>query len=174
IASGKSTAQKAGTARGLLTCYRWRRSRERGDDARKVRRGNRKWLGRFTTHCNSPWMEKPIVFLSHSSRDSKTLNRLKFELENKTHGTIDFFLSCDGESIPFGRNWVATIQEALEKAKLTFVFLSRHSLNSGWVHFESGFVYGKDIRVIPVAMPGVDFGKLSPPLSLLQGFNLHS
>jgi hypothetical protein len=63
-------------------------------------------------------MEKPIVFLSHSSRDSQALNRLKVALEEKTHGTIDFFLSSDGESIPFGRNWVAAIQQALDRAHL--------------------------------------------------------
>ena len=119
-------------------------------------------------------MEKPIVFLSHSSKDSKTLNRLKSALEKKTHGTIDFFLSSDGESIPFGRNWVAAIQRALERATLTFVFLSPQSVGSGWVHFESGFVFGKGIKVIPLAMPGLDLSKVPPPLNLLQGFNLHS
>ena len=119
-------------------------------------------------------MEKPIVFLSHSSSDSKVLTRLKTALEKKTHNTIDFFLSSDGESIPFGKNWVATIQQALERANLTFVFISPQSVNSGWVHFESGFVYGKGIKVIPVAMPGIDLGKVPAPLNLLQGFNIHS
>jgi hypothetical protein len=119
-------------------------------------------------------MDKPIVFLSHSSKDSEALNRLKTALEAKTHGTIDFFLSSDGESIPFGRNWVATIQQALERATLTFVFLSPQSVNSGWVHFESGFVYGKGIKVIPVAMPGLDLKQVPAPLNLLQGFNVHS
>jgi hypothetical protein len=123
---------------------------------------------------DSAFMGKPIVFLSHSSRDSKALARLKSVLEKKTHNTVDFFLSSDGESIPFGKNWVATIQQALERANLSFVFISPQSVNSGWVHFESGFVYGKGIKVVPVAMPGIDLERVPAPLNLLQGFNIHS
>ena len=119
-------------------------------------------------------MAKPIVFLSHSSKDSAALIRLKAGLEVKTNGTIDFFLTSDGESIPFGRNWIATIQNALDNAKLAFVFLSPHSVGSGWVHFESGFMYAKNIAVVPVGMPKINLAKVPPPLGLLQGFNVHS
>lgn len=119
-------------------------------------------------------MEKPIVFLSHSSKDAKVMQRLKECLEAKTHGTIQFFLSCDGESIPFGRNWVATIQDALEHASLAFVFISPHSAMSSWVNFETGYMYAKKIRVVPVAILGIDLGKIPPPINLLQGFNIHS
>jgi hypothetical protein len=119
-------------------------------------------------------MDKPTVFLSHSSKDSEQLVRLKEKLDKKTSGTIDFFLSSDGESIPFGRNWVATLQDALEKTKVCFVFLTPNSALSSWIYFESGYIYSKKIRVIPVALPGVDLAKIPPPLGLLQGFNVHS
>lgn len=119
-------------------------------------------------------MDKPIVFLSHSSKDAQILNRLKVGLDKKTNGTIDFFLSSDGESIPFGRNWVSSIEGALDKAKLAFLFLSPNSVSSEWVHFEAGFMYAKSISVVPVAMPPLNLSKVRPPLSLLQGFNIHS
>jgi hypothetical protein len=119
-------------------------------------------------------MDKPTVFLSHSSKDGEALQRLKSLLEAKTNGTIEFFLSSDGESIPFGKNWVATIEQALGRAKIMFVFLSPHSIGSGWIHFESGFSYSKGINVVPVAMPGLDLRNIPAPLSLLQGFNIHS
>jgi hypothetical protein len=118
-------------------------------------------------------MNKPTVFLSHSSKDSELLARLKEKLDKKTSGTIDFFLSSDGESIPFGRNWVATLQDALERTKICFVFLTPNSALSSWIYFESGYIYSKKIRVIPVAFPGVDLAKIPPPLGLLQGFNIH-
>jgi hypothetical protein len=118
-------------------------------------------------------MNKPTVFLSHSSKDSELLGRLKDKLDKKTNGTIDFFLSSDGESIPFGRNWVATLQDALERTKICFVFLTQNSALSSWIYFESGYIYSKKIRVIPVALPGVDLAKIPPPLGLLQGFNIH-
>lgn len=119
-------------------------------------------------------MEKPIVFLSHSSRDKKGLSRLREMLIEKTGGTIDFFLSSDGQSIKVGRNWVHKVEEALKKAKIMFVFVTPNSIGSSWMLFESGFAYCKGIRVIPTGFLGVDITTLSPPLSLLEGFNIRS
>lgn len=119
-------------------------------------------------------MSKPIVFFSHSSRDKHTLACLKELVVEKAGGSIDIFLSSDGQSIPLGRNWVHRIQEALEEARLMLVFISPNALRSNWVFFESGFAYAKDIQVVPVGILGFDLGKLSPPLSLLQGFNITS
>ena len=119
-------------------------------------------------------MKKPIVFFSHSSKYKKFLARLKDMVVKKTGNSIDIFLSSDGESIPLGRNWVHTIQKALEEASLMFVFISPHSLRSNWLFFESGFAYSRGIKVVPVGILGVDLGTLPPPLSLLQGFNVTS
>ena len=119
-------------------------------------------------------MNKPIVFFSHSSKDKKFLARLKEMVVKKTGNSIDIFLSSDGESIPLGRNWVHTIQKALEESSLMFVFISPHSLRSNWLFFESGFAYSRDIKVVPVGILGVDLETLPPPLSLLQGFNVTS
>ncbi len=87
---------------------------------------------------------------------------------------MDVFLSTDGQSIPLGRNWVHKIEEALEHAGFMVVFVTPNSLRSNWIFFESGFVYGKKTRVVPVGFLGVDLAALSPPLSLLQGFNITS
>ncbi len=73
-------------------------------------------------------MEKPIVFLSHSSKNKRELTALKQLLDRKAVGFIDFFLSSDGESIPLGTNWVQRLNEALKKTKLMFVFVSRDAL----------------------------------------------
>jgi hypothetical protein len=119
-------------------------------------------------------MEKPIVFLSHSSRDKIPLAALKQILDERAAGSLNFFLSSDGESIKFGRNWVVRVSDALAQSKLMFVFLSPHSADSKWIHFEAGCAYAHDIRVVPVCLPGIDLNRITPPLSLLQGFNLHS
>ena len=121
----------------------------------------------MTTH-------KPTIFLSHSSRDKQSLIRLKSMLSEKTNDTMEIFLSTDGESIQLGRNWVHKIQDALERAKIVFVFLSPASLQSKWLYFESGFSYSKGIRVIPVGVLGVDLQDIPPPLGLLQGFNIRN
>ena len=119
-------------------------------------------------------MTRPILFFSHSGRDQKQLTRLKQLFVEKTGGSIEVFLSSDGQSIPFGRNWVYSVQEALEGAKLMIVFVTPNSLRSSWMYFESGYVYSKNIRVVPVGFIGVDLSTLPPPLSLLQGFNITS
>ncbi len=112
------------------------------------------------------------MFFSHASRDEKPLRQLKDLFLAKVGGTVEVFLSSDGQSIPLGRNWVHRIQQALESAKLMVVFVTPHSLGSNWIFFESGFAYAKGIRVVPVGLEGVDLGSLGPPLGLLQGFNI--
>src|SRR5438094_484524 len=119
-------------------------------------------------------MAKPIVFLSHSSKDKDDLARLKELLSKRAAGSIDFFLSSDGQSIRLGSNWVVSISDALDKAKLMFLFLTTDSADSKWIHFEAGHANAKKIQVVPVCLPGMDLGHMTPPLSLLQGFNLHS
>lgn len=116
--------------------------------------------------------ETPVVFLSHSSRDKSLLVRFRSMLEVKSGGRLALFLSCDGQSIPFGRNWVYAVEDALRLCQLMFVFLSPASLRSHWTLFEAGFAYAKRIKVVPVGILGIDLSTVPPPLSLLQGFNV--
>lgn len=117
-------------------------------------------------------MEKAVVFFSHSSIDTEAINYLKERIIQFTGKAIEIFLSSDGQSIPLGSNWIHKIEEGLEKAKIMFVFISKDSINSSWIYFESGYSYSKKIKVIPVGINGADISKLRPPLSLLQGFNI--
>jgi hypothetical protein len=119
-------------------------------------------------------MEKPVIFFSHSSKDKEYLLTLKNKLLTKTSNTIEIFHSSDGESIPFGNNWLHKIEEKLMNSKIMFVFISPNSVRSNWIYFESGFSYSKGIKVIPIGIDGIDIGKLAPPINLLQGFNIYS
>lgn len=116
--------------------------------------------------------KKPAIFFSHASKDRESLLALKSALDRITGESLDIFLSSDGQSIPFGENWVHSIEEGLNKAEIMFVFVTQNSLQSDWIFFESGFAYSKGIKVIPVGI-GVDVGTLRPPLSLMQGFNIN-
>lgn len=119
-------------------------------------------------------MEKQTIFFSHSSKDEKFLTEIKNKLLKITSNTIKIFQSSDGESIPFGNNWVHKIEENLNNSKLMFVFISPNSIKSNWIYFESGFSYSKGIKVIPIGINGIDIGQLAPPINLLQGFNITS
>ena len=118
-------------------------------------------------------MNKPTVFFSHSSKDKDLVLLIKNKVENITKKTINIFMSSDGQSIPFGTNWIHKIEDGLNESKIMFVFVTNNSIDSGWIYFESGFAYSKNIKVIPIGI-GVDIGKISAPLSLLQGFNVTS
>lgn len=117
-------------------------------------------------------MSKPSIFFSHSAKDGSVLAKLKKAVSDATGNTFDIFLSSDGQSIPFGRNWVYEIQDALERTSAVFVFLSPQSIASNWIFFESGYAYSKNIRVIPVGIMGVSIGAVPPPLGLLNGFDI--
>ena len=119
-------------------------------------------------------ISKPVVFFSHSSRDSKALIKLKELILDKVDNKIDIFLTCDGQSIRFGTNWVSEIENALDRASIFFVFLTESSIMSKWVHFEAGYGYRRNVNVIPVGFLGVEISSLSPPLGLLQGFTIES
>jgi hypothetical protein len=118
-------------------------------------------------------MERPIIFFSHSSKDKIPLAKLKELILNKCNNSIDIFLSSDGQSIPFGKNWEHQIEEALNKSTTFFIFLTPNSLNSQWVYFEAGHAYSRKRDVVPIGIFGLDLNSLKPPLNLLQGFNIN-
>lgn len=118
-------------------------------------------------------MNKPTLFFSHSSKDKEMVLSIKTKLDIATGGVMEIFMSSDGQSIPFGTNWIHKIEEGLQAAKIMFVFVTQNSISSGWIYFEAGYAYSKGIQVIPVGI-GVDIGSLKAPLNLLQGFNILS
>lgn len=118
-------------------------------------------------------MSKPTLFFSHSSKDKDIILTIKNKVMEYTSNTIDIFQSSDGESIPFGTNWIHKIEEGLESARVMFVFVTENSISSGWIYFEAGYAYSKGIHVIPVGL-GVSVGDLKAPLNLLQGYNITS
>ena len=118
-------------------------------------------------------MDKPTIFFSHSSQDSLAILPIKNRVAEITANVIDIFMSSDGQSIPFGHNWIHKIEEGLNNAQIMFVFVTPTSINSAWIYFEAGFAYSKGIEVIPVGV-GVNIGQLKAPLNLLQGFDITS
>lgn len=118
-------------------------------------------------------MSKPTVFFSHSSKDKDMISIIKNKIMQYTSNTLEIFQSSDGESIPFGTNWIHKVEEGLKEAKVMFVFVTEKSISTGWIYFEAGYAYSKDVHVIPVGI-GVSVGDLKAPLNLLQGFNITS
>lgn len=118
-------------------------------------------------------MDKPTIFFSHSSKDRDLILPIRNKIVDITGGTMDIFMSSDGQSIPLGRNWVSKIEEGLKNAQIMFIFVTPNSIKSDWIYFEAGYAYSKDIEVIPVGI-GIHIGELKAPLNLLQGFDVLS
>ena len=118
-------------------------------------------------------MNKPTIFFSHSSLDKEVVKYLKDKLIEYTGGTVQIFVSSDGESIPFGKNWLSTIEHGLEESKIMFLLVTPNSINNLWLSFEAGFGYSKNIRVIPLCFK-VSVSDLKYPLGMLQGYDLQS
>ena len=74
-------------------------------------------------------MDKPVIFFSHSSKDRDIILPLKDKLGKITSGTVDIFMSSDGQSIPFGSNWIHKVEEGLKEARIMFVFVTLLHLN---------------------------------------------
>jgi len=119
-------------------------------------------------------MNKPIVFISHATKDKDILNKLLRLLQRNCSNTVTFFLSSDGQSVQFGSNWVYSIEKALNECNLLLSFISPNSVKSQWLLFEMGVAYSRKIKVVPIGILGIDLARLPPPISLLQGFNLAS
>ncbi|MDG9311049.1 toll/interleukin-1 receptor domain-containing protein, partial [Streptococcus pneumoniae] len=74
-------------------------------------------------------MNKPTVFFSHSSLDKEIAKSLKDKLIEYTGGTVQIFVSSDGESIPFGKNWLSTIERGLEESRIMFLLVTPNSID---------------------------------------------
>lgn len=115
---------------------------------------------------------KSSIFLSHSSKDKEMATALRTLILKKTRNMLNVFCSSDGESIPFGRNWVHTIEKGLSQSISLFVLLTPRSVYSTWVPFEAGIAYNRGIKVIPMCIDGISLSEMSGPLTLIQGFDI--
>jgi len=117
---------------------------------------------------------KPTIFFSHSSLDREPIQLIKEKLQEATGNTLNIFMSSDGASIPFGKNWLKQIEDALDLCKLMFVWVTPNSSASNWIYFESGYAYSRGIKVVPIGFGGIKLENLPAPLNFLQGFNINS
>jgi hypothetical protein len=117
---------------------------------------------------------RPVIFISHSSRDRGIVEQLQPLIESETAHAADVYLSSDGRSIPWGRNWSQEIDQALQRATLMLVVLTPSALDSSWIAFEAGYACCRHIPVVPIGLAGVDISKIPAPLGLLQGLTIQT
>jgi hypothetical protein len=86
-------------------------------------------------------VEKPIIFLSHSSIDKQLAEEISIQLENELDAEV--FVSSRPGSIPSGKPWFDRVVRKLKEASALIILITGSSENSVWVGFELGYFWKK-------------------------------
>jgi hypothetical protein len=98
---------------------------------------------------------KPLVFVSHDSRDAELAQAFGNLLTDASGGILKSFRSSDkGTSgIEFGAEWYNTIMSKIRDATDVVALLTQNSIDRPWILYEAGVAKGKlDATVFGVAI----------------------
>jgi hypothetical protein len=112
---------------------------------------------------------RPLVFISHSSKD-EILALALIELLKAGLGLVASQIRCssvDGYRLPVGVNTERELREEVKSAKVVIGLITPNSLSSYFVMFELGARWGSGLFLAPL-LAGVRPSELSGPLGLLN------
>jgi hypothetical protein len=112
--------------------------------------------------------EKPVIFISHSSKDKDVALHLQLQLMNVFDiSALNVFRSTDPFAIPSSSEWFEEIKKNLDKADALVVIVSQASINSVWVGYEIGYFWHKTSgqNIYPLVMPETE---IRGPIERLQ------
>ncbi len=99
---------------------------------------------------------KPLVFISHDTRDAELAEAFSKLLSSVSAGVLKSFRSSDkkgNQGIAYGVEWYPEIMKKLDEASDVVALLTRNSINKPWILFEAGVAKGKlDIPLLGVAI----------------------
>jgi hypothetical protein len=116
------------------------------------------------TGAASERMRRPLVFISHDSRDAAIAQAFDHLLLDASGGMLRTFRSSDrtGTSgIPFGVEWYRAIMDRLDAATDVVALLTPQSLNRPWILYEAGVAKGKLDTVVFGLTLGMPLDKAS-------------
>lgn len=115
---------------------------------------------------------RKTIFISHITEEAKLARLLKQEIESRTAGYVDVFVSSDGKSIEAGKEWLEAIKNGLNNADLMIALCSKESVARSWVNFEIGAGWSRQIHVIPACHTNILPSQLTKPIDMLQGVSI--
>jgi len=118
-------------------------------------------------------MDKPKVFISHITEESKLAQIFKDHLAKDFIGMVDVFVSSDNVSISAGSKWLNDVDEALKTAQVELILCSSDSVKRPWTNFEAGAGWVKGIPIVPICHTGMRPVDLPIPLNMLQAIEAH-
>jgi hypothetical protein len=84
--------------------------------------------------------EKPVIFISHSSKDKELARLLKQQIELCLNNSVEAFAA----DIEAGENWFDKVMDKLNQAEAIVVLITPNSVHlSHWVWFELGYFWAR-------------------------------
>jgi hypothetical protein len=113
------------------------------------------------------------VFVSHWSRESKVAILLKEWIENIFDDT-SVFVSSSSRDIEYGREWEESMMEALKRASVTIVLVSKNSYDRKWIHIETGFSLAREVKLLIVRIDDFPPELMGRPYDNYQSLSISS
>ena len=91
-------------------------------------------------------LKKPLVFISHDSRDAELAAAFSKLLSSVSAGVLKSFRSSDkigNQGIAYGVEWYPEIMKKLNDATDVVALLTRNSVDRPWILYEAGVAKGK-------------------------------
>nr|WP_321484686.1 toll/interleukin-1 receptor domain-containing protein [uncultured Draconibacterium sp.] len=99
---------------------------------------------------------KPLVFISHDTRDAELAEAFSNLLKSVSAGVLKSFRTSDKkgtQGIEYGVEWYPEIIKNIQDASDVVCLLTQHSINRPWILFEAGMAKGKlDTSILGVAL----------------------
>jgi len=115
---------------------------------------------------------KPLVFISHDTRDAELAEAFSNLLKAVSAGVLKSFRTSDkkgSQGIEYGVEWYPEIIRNIQEASDVVCLLTENSIDRPWILFEAGMAKGKlDTKILGIAL-GVQLNKaISGPFAVFQ------
>jgi hypothetical protein len=104
----------------------------------------------------SPNEKKPLIFISHDTRDAELAEAFSKLLSNTSAGVLKSFWASDrkgSQGIEYGVEWYPELMRKLNAASDIVCLLTQRSLDRPWILYEAGVARGKiEAPVIGLAL----------------------
>ena len=121
-------------------------------------------------------IEKPILFISHASSDAEFANAVRQEIEKVFANGVSVFCTSSPGAIPVGEDWLAGVEQKLNKARAILAIVTPVSVERPWLWFEIGAMWLKgrsgDCKIYPLCAPEIELSALPSPLDRLQALSI--
>jgi DNA-binding PadR family transcriptional regulator len=108
------------------------------------------------------------LYISHVSEEALFALLLKDFIESTFLGQVEATLTCGSGDSAADKKWLQGIDGALDSAKLLLLLCSPRSIQHGWIHFQAGCAWMKNLPVLAICHSGLKSDALPPPLSVFE------